>query len=184
MLTDAAFTAAGAQIVNDAAEVWHSDVVVTIAPPDPRDDQRARLRLDPDRLPRAADQPADHTRARRRQGDRVCDGGDPADLARPGDGRAVLPEQRRGLPLRASRRRGNRPLLPDADDRCGNDPAGQGARAGRRRRRPAGDRDRQTPGCAHDRLRRSPRGRRAGRIARRAVARPRCRGQRRGRLRA
>jgi NAD(P) transhydrogenase subunit alpha len=35
LLTDAAFTAAGAQIANDAAEVWQSDVVVTIAPPDP-----------------------------------------------------------------------------------------------------------------------------------------------------
>src|ERR1700733_7964888 len=36
MLTDAAFQAAGAQIAQDAAEVWHSDVVVTIAPPDPQ----------------------------------------------------------------------------------------------------------------------------------------------------
>jgi NAD(P) transhydrogenase subunit alpha len=36
MLTDAAFEEAGAQIANDAAEVWHSDVVVTIAPPDPQ----------------------------------------------------------------------------------------------------------------------------------------------------
>ncbi len=36
MLTDAAFEAAGAQMTQDAAEVWHSDVVVTIAPPDPQ----------------------------------------------------------------------------------------------------------------------------------------------------
>src|ERR1700684_4268731 len=36
MLTDAAFVEAGAQIAKDAAEVWHSDVVVTIAPPDPQ----------------------------------------------------------------------------------------------------------------------------------------------------
>jgi NAD(P) transhydrogenase subunit alpha len=35
MLTDAAFIAAGAQIASDAGEVWQSDVVVTIAPPDP-----------------------------------------------------------------------------------------------------------------------------------------------------
>ncbi|MGP0102871.1 MAG: Re/Si-specific NAD(P)(+) transhydrogenase subunit alpha [Solirubrobacteraceae bacterium] len=34
MLTDAAFADAGARIVTDASEVWHSDVVVTIAPPD------------------------------------------------------------------------------------------------------------------------------------------------------
>lgn len=36
MLTDAAFVEAGAQVTKDAAEVWHSDVVVTIAPPDPQ----------------------------------------------------------------------------------------------------------------------------------------------------
>jgi NAD(P) transhydrogenase subunit alpha len=36
MLTDAAFADAGAQIAKDSGEVWHSDVVVTIAPPDPQ----------------------------------------------------------------------------------------------------------------------------------------------------
>jgi H+-translocating NAD(P) transhydrogenase subunit alpha len=36
MLTDEAFTAAGAQIAPDAGEVWQSDAVVTIAPPDPQ----------------------------------------------------------------------------------------------------------------------------------------------------
>ncbi|HTA33256.1 MAG TPA: Re/Si-specific NAD(P)(+) transhydrogenase subunit alpha [Solirubrobacteraceae bacterium] len=35
LLTDAAFTAAGAHVATDAAEVWQSDIVVTIAPPDP-----------------------------------------------------------------------------------------------------------------------------------------------------
>ena len=35
LLADEAFTAAGAKITSDAAEVWRSDVVVTIAPPDP-----------------------------------------------------------------------------------------------------------------------------------------------------
>jgi NAD(P) transhydrogenase subunit alpha len=35
MLTDEAFTQAGAQITDDAQEVWRSDVVVTISPPDP-----------------------------------------------------------------------------------------------------------------------------------------------------
>jgi H+-translocating NAD(P) transhydrogenase subunit alpha len=35
MLSDEAFAEAGAQITPDAAAVWHSDVVVTIAPPDP-----------------------------------------------------------------------------------------------------------------------------------------------------
>jgi len=36
LLSDAAFAAAGAQLTNDAAEVWACDVVVTIAPPDPQ----------------------------------------------------------------------------------------------------------------------------------------------------
>jgi NAD(P) transhydrogenase subunit alpha len=35
LLTDAAFEQAGAQISGDAAQIWGSDVVVTIAPPDP-----------------------------------------------------------------------------------------------------------------------------------------------------
>jgi H+-translocating NAD(P) transhydrogenase subunit alpha len=36
LLSDTAFTDAGAQVSEDAAEVWRSDVVVTIAPPDPQ----------------------------------------------------------------------------------------------------------------------------------------------------
>jgi NAD(P) transhydrogenase subunit alpha len=35
LLTDAAFQQAGAQISTDPAEVWRSDIVLTIAPPDP-----------------------------------------------------------------------------------------------------------------------------------------------------
>jgi H+-translocating NAD(P) transhydrogenase subunit alpha len=34
LLTDAAFEQAGAQVSDDAAEIWRSEVVVTIAPPD------------------------------------------------------------------------------------------------------------------------------------------------------
>ncbi len=36
LLPDSAFVEAGAQVSNDASEVWGSDVVVTIAPPDPQ----------------------------------------------------------------------------------------------------------------------------------------------------
>ncbi len=36
LLGDDAFTAAGAKIASDAAEVWRCDVVLTIAPPDPQ----------------------------------------------------------------------------------------------------------------------------------------------------
>jgi NAD(P) transhydrogenase subunit alpha len=35
LLTDAAFAEAGARIAKDPAEVWSSDIVLTIAPPDP-----------------------------------------------------------------------------------------------------------------------------------------------------
>jgi H+-translocating NAD(P) transhydrogenase subunit alpha len=36
LLSDAAFEQAGATVTGDAAEVWRSDVVLTIAPPDPQ----------------------------------------------------------------------------------------------------------------------------------------------------
>jgi NAD(P) transhydrogenase subunit alpha len=36
LLSDAAFADAGARTTDDAAEIWSSDVVVTIAPPDPQ----------------------------------------------------------------------------------------------------------------------------------------------------
>src|SRR5277367_554174 len=36
LLGDDAYTAAGAKVVSDSAEVWGCDVVVTIAPPDPQ----------------------------------------------------------------------------------------------------------------------------------------------------
>jgi NAD(P) transhydrogenase subunit alpha len=36
LLSDDAFTQAGASVTGDGAEVWRSDVVVTIAPPDPQ----------------------------------------------------------------------------------------------------------------------------------------------------
>ncbi len=36
LLADDAYTAAGAKVSDDAAEVWRSDVVLTIAPPDPQ----------------------------------------------------------------------------------------------------------------------------------------------------
>ena len=53
---------------------------------------------------------------------------------------------------------------------AGHDPAGEGARAGRRRRGPAGARDRAAAGRADDRLRRAARGGRAGPLARGAAS--------------
>ena len=90
-----------------------------------------------------------------------------------------------GLQGRADRRRPPAALLADADDRGRHDPAREGARARRRRRRAAGDRDRAPARRSRVGLRRAPGRPRAGRVARRDVPRPR-RGRRgdRGRLRA
>ena len=104
LLSDDAFTEAGAEISSDAAEVWRSDIVVTIAPPDPETirglGQGSILIgfLAPLTAPATTKALADAGR------DRVRDGGDPAHLPRPGDGRAVLAEQRRRLPRGAARR--------------------------------------------------------------------------------
>ena len=66
---------------------------------------------------------------------------DSADHARAADGCALVAGDGRRLQGGADRRRPAAALLPDADDRRRDDPAGEGARARRRRRGPAGDRD-------------------------------------------
>ncbi len=184
LLPDGAFADAGAELTDDAAEVWRADVVVTISPPTAQEIGLlgAGSLLIGFLAPLTS--PQTHQCARRREGDGARDGGDPADLPRAVDGRALLAVQRRRLPRGAAGGRADGALLPDADDRRRHDPAGEGARAGGRRGGPAGDRHRQTAGGAHDRLRRAPGGGRAGALAGRPVARPRPRGQRRGRLRA
>ena len=128
MIPDALYEEAGATVSADRAAVWGAPLVVKVAPPS--DAESARLArgavlvafLDPLGSPRG------DARARRRRRDGVRDGGDPADLARAVDGRAVLAVERRRLPRGAARRRAHRPLLPDADDRGRDDPAGEGAR--------------------------------------------------------
>ena len=109
------------------------------------------------------------------------DGGDPAHLARAVDGRALQPGDRRGLPRRADRRPGAGPLLPDADDRRGHDPARPGARAGRRRGRPAGDRDLPPARRRGDGVRHPQRRQGADPVAGREVLRGRGARRRRGR---
>ena len=122
------------------------DVVVKVAPPSADEIGGSREGavlvgfLAPLTTPETA------TRAGRRGGDGVRDGGDPADQPRAVDGRAVVAGQRRRLQGGAPRRRALDALLPDADDRGGHDPAGEGAGARRRRRRAAGAGDRAAPG--------------------------------------
>ena len=149
-------------------------------------DREARLQQRADRLPRPADQPADGAarwppRAR------------PPSPWRPSRASRAPSRWTRCPPSPTSRAtsaallgaQSTRPLLPDADDRRGHDPAGEGPRPRGRRRRAAGDRHRAPPRRAGHRLRRAAAVGRAG--ASRSA--PRCwtsgrRGRRgRGRLR-
>ena len=96
------------------------------------------------------------------------------------------PGHRGRLPRGADRRPGARALLPDAHHGGRHHPAGQGARARRRRGGPAGDRHRAPPGRRALRVRRALGRGGADPVARRQVreARHRPRGRRgRGRLR-
>ena len=96
-------------------------------------------------------------------------------------GRAVVPGQSRRLPRRHRRRRRIRPRAADDDDGGRHGAGRQGVRHGRRRRRPAGDRDR-APARRHrhgDRCAARRQG--AGREPRREVRRRRGRGIQAGR---
>ena len=70
---------------------------------------------DPDRLPRAAHQSRARQVACRGGRHQLRDGGDPADHARPVDGRALLAGQPRRLHVGADRRARVRQALPDDD---------------------------------------------------------------------
>ena len=134
LVPDALYTDAGATI----GDPWGAEVVVKVAAPS--DDEVARLArgqiligfLAPLTRPEAAGALA----RGRRHG--VRDGGDPADLR--AQSMDALSSQSNVARLQggAARRRALDALLPDADDRGGHDPAGQGAGAGHRRRGAAG----------------------------------------------
>ena len=178
MLADAVYEDAGATIGED---VWTADVVVKVAAPS--DEEIAKLGKNTVLIGFLGplSNPEDHAGAGRCRRHRLRDGGDPAHLARPVDGRAVFAVKRRRLQVGARRDEPPRPLPADDDDRRRHRPAGEGARARRGRRGPAGDRDRAAPGRPGHRLRRARRHRRAGALARRAVPRARGRQGRRGR---
>ena len=159
-------------------------MVVKISPPTARGDRAAGGGFAADRLPRAAHQPACTSALAAAKATALAMEAIPR-ISRAQSMDALSSQTNvAGYKRGAAGRRAHGALLPDVDDGGGHDPAGEGARAGCRRGRPAGARHRQTAGGAHDRLRRAPRGGRAGALARRPVARPRAGGQRRGRLRA
>ncbi len=184
-ILDADYTAAGATVSADAFS--GADVVLTVRRP-------SRGRACRRQQGRAGHR--DHGSLRQRgraQSDGRCrrhrlrHGIDAAHHPRAVDGRAVEPGQSRRLSRRDRRLGGIRPRLPDDDD--GGRHGARRARLhhGRRRCRPAGDRDRAPARRGGDRDRRSPRDQGAGREPRRQVPRGRGRGIQerpdRGRLR-
>ena len=91
------------------------------------------------------------------------------------------PGQSRRLPRRHRRRRRIWPRPADDDDAGRHRSGRQALRHGRRRRRPAGDRDRAAPRRDRHRHRRAPGDQGAGRVARREIRRRRGRGVQAGR---
>ena len=84
------FAEAGATL----GDPWGADVVAKVAAPTEAEIGRLSARLGPDRLPRPAHQRPPASRRSPPPARRVRDGGDPADLARAVDGRAVLARRR------------------------------------------------------------------------------------------
>ena len=180
LLPDSVFEEAGATVVS-GDEAWAGDVVVKVGGADLRGDRPAQARRRLHRLSRAAHVTGDDQGARLRGRQGLRDGVDPADHARPVDGRPLVSGHGRRLPRGADRRGEPDALLPDAHHRRRHREAREGARAGRRRRRPSGDRDLAPARRPGARLRRARRREGAGRVAGREVPRARPRGGRRGR---
>ena len=142
---DGDYQAAGATLAAGGAgsATWPpADLVLKVAPPTPERGARAARRLAADLLPRAAQEPRRRAGARRAARQRARHGADPAHQPRADDGRALVAGQHRRLQGGAARRGAPRQVLPAADDGGRHHPPGQGGDHGRRRRRPAGDRDR------------------------------------------
>ena len=166
-IPDDLFVAAGARI-GSAAEALGADIVLKVR--GPAADELAQMKrgallvglLNP--FDAAA---VDHLRQRGGHGLRA--GVAAADLARAGDGRAVVAGQHRRLQGGDARRQRIRPLHADADDRRRHRQGRARAGDGRRCRRPAGDRHGQATGRGDRGFRRAAVGEGPGRIARRQV---------------
>ena len=165
---DVAFTDAGVRVV-PADEVWSSDVVVKVNAP--TDDEIGRLRpgatvislMAPARSPELVERLSAAGR------DRAGDGRRAAHLAGPVDGRAVVDGQRRRLPRGDRVGPRVRPALHRPGHRCGQGAPGPRVRRRGRRRRAGRHRCGRLAGRDRARLRRTPRGRRAGRVDGRRV---------------
>ena len=158
LIADQEYVEAGATI--DPGALDDADVVVSVQPL-PTESVR-RLEGDGDVLvPPGQPGAAPHRRPARQRHHQLLDGAGAADLARSVDGRAELPGPGLRLPLRDRGRRDAAPLLPPEHDRGRHRPARRGGRPRCRRRRAAGDRDREAPrrgGAGLRRTRRCGRG--------------------------
>ena len=121
------------------------DVLLHVRPLDPETPARLRRGTITIGLCSPSTELRHRARAARRPRHGVRDGARAAHLPRAVDGRAHLPGARRRLPLRARGRDAAAAVLPAVHDGGRHDPAGEGARARRGRRRPPGHRHRQAP---------------------------------------
>ena len=140
LLPDALYTEAGA-IIGDA---WAAERRQGGAAVD-RGGGPAAQRADPDRIAGSTQRRQPDRRVAGRRGARVRGRGDPADLARPGDGCVVVAGQRGRVQGGAAGGVGVDAVLPDADHRGGHGETGhragargRGWRVCRRWRRPSG----------------------------------------------
>ena len=135
--SDEAYREAGATI----GDAWSADVVAKVAAPTAEE----AARLHDGQVLIAFLTPLTDTRrdraARRRRRHWVCAGVGAADHTRAADGCSVVAGDGGRLQGCLDRRRPDAALLPDVDDRGGDDPAREGVGAGRRCGRAAGDRD-------------------------------------------
>ena len=169
-ISDDAYRAAGAEIVDDAAKLWAmSDIVFKVRGPDSEEVGLLREGGTLVSFIWPAQNPELLQAARRAQGDRAGDGQRAAHLARAEDRRALLDGQHRRLPRRHRGGARVRPLLHRLDHRGGQGAAGQGLRHRRRRRGPRRDRRGVRPRRHRARQRHAPRSRRPGQVAGRRV---------------
>ena len=173
-LPDSEFTAAGATVSADALK--DADIVIKVKRPEASELAQLQARRAGHRDHGSLWQRGRAQDDGRRRHLGFRDGIDAAHHPRAGDGRAVEPGQSRRLPGGDRGGGSLRPRFSDDDDGGGHDPGGQGVRDGRRRCRPAGDRDRAAAWRRRHRDRRAAGGQGAGREPRRQIPRGRGRG--------
>ena len=185
-ISDDAYRAAGAEIVDDRARLWAtSDIVFKVRGPNSDEVGLLREGRHAGQLHLAGAEPGAAAATRRQEGDRAGDGQRAAHLARAEARRALVDGQHRWLPRRHRGGARVRPLLHRFDHGRGQGAARQGLRDRRRRRGSRRHRRRVRAGRHRARQRHAAGSRRPDQVAGRRVRARRLRGggQRRRRLR-